>query len=61
MEEDRLRVLRKVFGSKREEVTGDCRKLYNKECHEVQFSPKIIWVIKSKRMRQAGHVAHMER
>ena len=60
-EEDRLRVLRKVFGSKREEVTGDLRKLYNKECHEVQSSPKIILVIKSKRMRQAEHVAHMER
>ena len=60
-EEDRLRVLRKVFGSKREEVTGDLRKLYNKECHEVQSSPKIILVIKSKGMRQAEHVAHMER
>jgi len=34
-EEDRLRVLRKVFQSKRDEVAGDCRKLYNKECHDV--------------------------
>jgi len=53
------RVLRRIFGPKRDEVTGEWRKLHNAELNDVYCSPYIIWVIKSKRMRCAGHVARM--
>ena len=53
------RVLRRIFGSKRDEVTGEWRKLHNEELNDVYCSPNIVRVIKSKRMRLAGHVARM--
>jgi len=54
------RVLRRIFGPKRDEVTGDWRKLHNEELNVLYCSPYIVWMIKSRRMRWAGHVAHME-
>jgi hypothetical protein len=54
------RVLRRVFGPKRDEVTGEWRKLHNEELNDLYSSPNIIWVIKSRIMRWAGHVACME-
>jgi hypothetical protein len=54
------RVLRRIFGPKRDEVTGDWRKLHNEELHNVYSSPNIIRMIKSRRVRGAGHVARME-
>jgi hypothetical protein len=64
-EENRLgvfenRVLRKIFGPKREEE-GSWRKLNNDELHDLYSSPNIVRVIKSRRMRWAGHVAHSGR
>jgi len=53
------RVLRRVFGSKRDEVTGECRKLYNEELRDLYSLPNIVRVVKSRRMRWAGHVARM--
>jgi hypothetical protein len=53
------RVLRRVFGPKRDEVTGEWRRLHNKELDDLYSSPNIIRVIKSRRMRWAGHVACM--
>jgi hypothetical protein len=53
------RVLRRIFGPKRDEVTGEWRKLHNKELHDLYSSPSMIRIIKSKRMRWAGHVARM--
>jgi hypothetical protein len=60
MKEHRLRmfenrVLRRMFGPKGDEVTGD-RKLHNEELHNLHSSPNIIRMIKSRRMRWAGHV-----
>jgi hypothetical protein len=55
------RVLRRIFGPKREEVTGERRKLHNKELHDLYSSPSIIRIIKSRRMRWAGHVIRMGR
>jgi hypothetical protein len=52
------RVLRRVLGSKRDEVTGACRRLNNEELYGL-YSPNIIRVIKSGRMRWAGHVARI--
>ena len=52
-------MVRRIFGSKRDEVTGDWRRLHNKELYAVYFSPDIIRVIKSRRLRGAGHVARM--
>jgi hypothetical protein len=51
------RVLRKVFGLKWYQVTGGRRKLHNEELHDLYASPSIITIIKSRRMRWAGHVA----
>jgi hypothetical protein len=51
------RVLRWIFGPKRDEVTGEWRKLHNKELHNLYSSPSIIRMMKSTRMRRAGHVA----
>ncbi|KAJ4432150.1 hypothetical protein ANN_20766 [Periplaneta americana] len=63
-EEQRLRVfenkvLTKIFGAKRDEVTGEWRKLHNAELHALYSSPDIIRNIKSRRLRWAGHVARM--
>jgi hypothetical protein len=63
-EEHRLRVfenrvLRRIFGPKRDEVTGEWRKLHSEELHNLYSSPNIITQIKSRRMRWAGHVARM--
>jgi hypothetical protein len=65
-EEHRLRVfenmvLRKIFGPKRDEVIGGWRKLHNEDLRKLYCSPSIIRIIKSRRMRQAGHVARMGR
>jgi hypothetical protein len=53
------RVLRRIFGPKRDEVMGDWRKLHNEELHNLYSSPNIIRMIKSRRMRWAGLVARM--
>jgi hypothetical protein len=50
-------VLRRIFGLKRDEVTGDWPKLHNEELHNLYSSPNIITMIKPRRMRWAGHVA----
>jgi hypothetical protein len=54
------RVLRRIFGPKRDEVTGKWRKLHNEELHNLYSLPNIVRVINSRRMRWAGHVARME-
>ena len=51
------RVLRRIFGPKREKVTGEWRKLHNEELNDFYYSPNIFWVIKPRRMRWVGHVA----
>jgi hypothetical protein len=53
------RVLRRIFGPKREEVTGEWRKLHNEELRDLYSSQSIIRLIKLRRMRWAGHVARM--
>jgi hypothetical protein len=53
------RVLRRIFGPKRDEVTGEWRRLHNKEPYALYSSPNIIQVIKSRRLRWAGHVARI--
>jgi hypothetical protein len=63
-EEHRLRVfenrvLRRICGPKRDEVTGEWRKLHNEELHDLYSLPSIIRIIKSRRMKWAGHVARM--
>jgi hypothetical protein len=50
------RVLRRIFAPKRDEVTGEWRKLHNEELRNLYFSPNIIRTIKSRRMRWAVHV-----
>jgi hypothetical protein len=52
-------VLRRTFGPKRDEVTGGWRKLHNEELRDLYSSPSLIRIIKSRRMRWAGHVARM--
>ena len=64
-EEHRLRVfenrvLRRIFRPKRDGVTGKWRKLHNEELNDLYSSPNIVRVIKSRRMRWAGHVVRME-
>jgi hypothetical protein len=54
------KVLRRIFGPKRAEVTGEWRKLHNKELHDLYSLPSIIRIIKSRTVRWAGHVARME-
>jgi hypothetical protein len=51
--------LRRIFGPKRDEVTEEWRTLHNEELNELYSLPNIVWVVKSKRMRWVGHVAHM--
>jgi len=63
-EERKLRVfenmvLRRIFGPRRDEVTGEWRRLHNEELSDLYSSPNIVRVIKSRRMRWAGHVARM--
>ena len=63
-EEHRLRVfenrvLRRIFGSKKDEAIREWRKLHNEELNDLYCSPNIVPVIKSKGMRWAGHIAHM--
>jgi len=53
------RVLRKIFGPRRDEVMGEWRRLHNEELNDLYSSPNILRVIKSRRMRWAGHVASM--
>ena len=52
-------MLRRIFEPRRYEVTGEWRRLHNKELNDLYSSPNIVRVIKSRRMRWAGHVAHM--
>jgi hypothetical protein len=52
-------VLRRIFGPKRDEVTGEWRKLHNEGLRDLYSSPNIIRIMKSRRMRWAGHVARM--
>jgi hypothetical protein len=52
-------VLRRIFGPKRNELTGGWRKLHNEQLHNLYSSPSIIRIIKSRRMRWAGHVARV--
>jgi hypothetical protein len=59
MEEHRLKIRRRIFGPKSDEVIGDWRKLHNEEVHRFYSSPSIIRMVKLRRMRQAGHVARM--
>ena len=62
-EEHRLKVFEnrvmKIFGPKRDEVTKEWRKLHNEELNDLYSSPNIVWAIKSRRMRWAGHVVHI--
>jgi len=53
------KVLRRIFGPRRDEVTGDWRRLHNKELNDLYSSPNTVRVITSRRMRWAGHVARM--
>ena len=64
-EEHRLRVfenrvLRRIFGAKKDGVRGEWRKLHNEELNDLYCSPNIVRVIKSRRLRWAGHVERME-
>ena len=51
--------MRRIFGPRRDEVTGDWRRLHNEEINVLYSSPNIVWVIKSRRMRWVGHVVRM--
>jgi hypothetical protein len=54
-------MLRRIFGPKRDEVTGGRRKLHNEELHAIYSSPSIISIMKARRMRWAGHITRMGR
>ena len=54
------KVLRKIFGANKDEITGECRKLHNAELHALYSSPNIIRSPKSRRLRWAGHLARMD-
>ena len=54
-----LVMLRRIFGSRKDEVTGERRRLHNEKLNDLYSSPNIVRVIKSRRMRWAGHVACM--
>jgi len=53
------RVLRRIFGPERDEITGEWRKLHSEKQNDLYFSPNIVRVVKSRRMRRAEHVARM--
>jgi len=53
------RAMRRIFGPKRDEVTGEWRKLHNEELNDLYSSPNIVWVMKLRRMRWVGRVAHV--
>jgi len=53
-------VLRRIFGPRRDEVTGEWRRLRNEELNDLYSSPNIVRMINSRRMRWAGHVARMK-
>jgi hypothetical protein len=55
------RLLRRIFGQKRDEVTGEWRKLHNEDLHDLYSPPSIIRIIKSRKVRWACHVARMGR
>jgi hypothetical protein len=55
------RALRRLYGPKRDEVTGGWRKLHNEELHNLYTSPNVIRIIRLRRIRGAGHVARMGR
>ena len=55
----KCRALRGIFGAKRDEVTGEWKKLHNEELNDLYCSPNIVGVVKSRRMRWAEHVARM--
>ena len=54
------RVLRRIFGPRRDGVIGEWRKLHNEELKDLYSSPNIVWLTKSRRLRWAGHVARIE-
>ena len=54
------KVLKRIFGPRRDGVTGEWRKLHNEELNDLYCSPNIVWVIKWRRMRWAGNVARTE-
>ena len=60
MFENKVPVLRKIFGAKKDEITGEWRKLHNAELHALFSLSDIFWNVKSRRLRWAGHVARME-
>jgi hypothetical protein len=51
--------LRRIFGPKRDEVTGEWRKILNEELNDLYSSPNVIWMIKSRRIRWVGYVARL--
>ena len=55
------KVLRKIFGAKKDKITGEWRKLHNAELHALNSSPNINRNLKSRRLRRTGHVARTER
>jgi hypothetical protein len=55
------RVLRRIFGPKRDEVTGEWRKVHDEELSDLYSPPNVVRVIKSRRIRWAGHLAYMGR